>query len=210
MQDSKNVYIFGYSGHAYVLIESMLELGYSILGYFDKQEADINPYNLLYLGFELDVDLKSIIKNDYVFPTVGENFIREKLVNNFNKERFNQFTLLDITAKVSKSAQIGLSTYIGKNTCINAQTRIGEGVIVNTNAVIEHECEIGDFAHIAPSSTLAGNVKVGRGSFVGANSVCIQNLQIGKNCILGAGSSLVKNVPDNEIWMGNPAKKFIK
>lgn len=210
MHDSKNVYIFGYSGHAYVLLESMLDLGYSILGYFDKQEAASNPYDLEYLGFELDVDLKSIVKENYVFPTVGENHIREKLITIFNKENLKQFVLIDKSANVSKTAEIGFSTYVGKNVCVNSLVKIGSGVILNTNAVIEHECEIDDLVHIAPSATLAGNVKVGRGSFIGANSVCKQNITIGNNSTIGAGSALVKNMPDNEIWMGNPAKKFIK
>lgn len=210
MQDFKNVFIFGYSGHAYVLIESMLESGYTILGYFDKKQATINPYNINYLGFELDVDLKSIVNDNYVFPTVGENFIREKLLKIFCTEGLNQFSLIDKTSNVSKTAKIGLSTYIGKNVCVNALVKIGSGVILNTNAVIEHECEIDDLVHIAPSATLAGNVKVGRASFLGANSVCKQNITIGNNCTVGAGSTLVKNMPDNEIWIGNPAKKFIK
>lgn len=208
MQDSKNVFIFGYSGHAYVLIESMLDLGYNILGYFDKQEAESNPYNLEYRGFELGVNVKSIIQNNYVFPTVGENFIREKLLKMFTEQGLNQFVLIDKTANVSKTAQIGRSTYIGKNTCVNALAKIGAGVIINTNAVIEHECEINDFVHIAPSATLAGNVKVGRGSFVGAGSVCKQNINIGQNSILGAGSVLVKNLPSLETWSGNPAKRL--
>lgn len=208
MQDSKNVYIFGYSGHAYVLIESMLDLGYKILGYFDKQEAISDPYNLKYLGFELNVDLKSIIQNDYVFPTMGEGHIRKKLVAVFANEKLNQFALIDKTANVSKTAAIGLSSFVGKNSSVNALAKIGQGVILNTSSVIEHECEIGDFSHIAPSATLAGNVKVGNSSFVGANSVCKQNISIGSNCILGSGSNLIKDLPDGEIWAGNPAKKI--
>jgi UDP-N-acetylbacillosamine N-acetyltransferase len=208
VQDSKNVYIFGYSGHAYVLIESMLDLGYTIAGYFDIHEAIENPYNLQYLGFELNVDLKSIVNNDYVFPTVGEAHIRQKLVAIFNKEDLQQFTLVDKTANVSKTATVGLSTYIGKNAVVNALAIIGQGVILNTNSVTEHECEIGDFSHIAPSATLAGNVKVGSNSFVGANSVCKQSIIIGSACILGAGSVLVKDLPNNETWIGNPAKKI--
>lgn len=206
MQDSKSVYIFGYSGHAYVLVECMLDLGYTILGYFDKQEAVANPYNIKYLGFEKEVDLKLIVKDDFVFPTVGENFIREELLKIYDDKKLKQFALIDKTAIVSKTAQIGVSTYIGKNVCVNALSKIGNGVILNTNSVIEHECEIDDAAHIAPSATLAGNVKVGRGSFIGAGSVCKQNIIIGQNSILGAGSVLVKNLPSLQTWKGNPAK----
>jgi sugar O-acyltransferase (sialic acid O-acetyltransferase NeuD family) len=208
VQDSKKVYIFGYSGHAYVLIESMLDLGYSIPGYFDKQKSDSNPYQLEYLGFELNVDLKMIVKNDYVFPTVGEAHIREKLVKIFTDKQLNQLVLIDPAAQVSKTAAIGLSTYIGKNASVNALSKIGVGCIINTNAVVEHECEIDDFVHIAPAATLAGNVKIGKSSFVGANSVSKQNMILGSRAILGAGSVLVSHLPNNETWVGNPAKKI--
>ena len=30
--------------------------------------------------------------------------------------------------------------------------------------------------------------------------------RIGNNCIIGAGSVVTKDIPDNEIWAGNPAK----
>ncbi len=208
MQDSKEVYIFGYSGHAYVLIESMLDLGYSIAGYFDKQEAASDPYDIKYLGFELDVNLKEIVKDGFVFPTIGEAHIREKLVALFYKENLKQFTLIDKTANISKTAAVGMSTYVGKSAVVNALAQVGQGVILNSNSVVEHECEIGDFSHIAPSATLAGNVKIGSRSFVGANSVCKQSISIGSSCIIGAGGVVIKNVPNNEIWIGNPAKKI--
>lgn len=206
MQDCKNVYIFGYSGHAFVLIESMLELGYTILGYFDKVEAPINPYNISYCGYELDSDVCAIVKTSFVFPAVGDNALREKIVNLFIKQKLKQFVLIDKSANLSKTATIGLSTYVGKNTVVNARAEIGQGVILNTNAVIEHECVINDFTHIGPSATLAGNVIVGKRSFVGANAVCKQNIKLGVNAVLGAGSVLLKNMPNGETWVGNPAK----
>ena len=141
MLENKKVFIFGYSGHAYVIIESLIEMGYFIEGYFDFEEATVNPYGLTYYGFEKKVAVQEIVKNSLVFPTVGDNVIRKKLVHFFEELRLNQFTVIDKSANVSKTAQIGYSTYIGKNTAINAQAKIGNGVIVNTGAIIEHECQ---------------------------------------------------------------------
>ena len=125
MLEDKKVFIFGYSGHAYVIIESLIEMGYSIEGYFDFEEATVNPYGLTYYGFEKKVAVQEIVKNSLVFPTVGDNVIRKKLVHFFEELRLNQFTVIDKSANVSKTAQIGYSTYIGKNTAINAQSKIG-------------------------------------------------------------------------------------
>ena len=57
MLNSKSIYSFGYSGHAYVVIETALALGYEIKGYFDITEAVVNPYQIPYMGFENEVDL---------------------------------------------------------------------------------------------------------------------------------------------------------
>jgi len=132
VSEAKKVYLFGYSGHAYVIIESFMAAGYSIAGYFDFQEANSNPYHIPYCGYEENVDVKSIVKNNFVFPSVGENLIRSKLVAFFEKHQLNQCTLIDPGARISKSCSIGLSTYVGVNAIINAQSRVGQGAIINT------------------------------------------------------------------------------
>jgi UDP-N-acetylbacillosamine N-acetyltransferase len=208
VSDSKQVFIFGYSGHAYVVIESLLEAGYIIAGYFDYQVAAKNPYDLTYFGFEGKVDVKSIVQNHLVFPAVGENIIREKLVRLFDYFCLNQFVAIDPNAVVSKTAQIGSSTYVGKNVAINAQAIIGRGTIINTHAIVEHECIIEDFVHIAPNAVLCGNVQVGKYSFVGANTVVRQNTNIASDVIVGAGSVLLKSIVEKGIWVGRPAKKI--
>lgn len=206
MSDSKKVFIFGYSGHAYVIIESFMAAGYTIAGYFDYHEAKINPYQIPYFGFEGSVDVSFIVKSDYVFPSVGDNIIRAKLVSFFEKRHLNQCVLIDPSAKVSHSSSIGLSTYLGVNTIINAQTQIGKGVIINTAAVIEHECEVQDFSHIAPGAVLCGNVKISKGNFVGANTVVKNNITICEKSTVGAGSVIVKDIINAGTYFGNPCK----
>ena len=183
-------------------------MGYSIEGYFDFEEATINPYELTYYGFEKKVAVKEIVKNNLVFPTVGDNAIRKKLVHFFEELRLNQFTVIDKSANVSKTAQIGYSTYIGKNTAINAQAKIGNGVIVNTGAIIEHECHVNDFVHVAPASVLCGNVTVNKNVFIGANTVVKNNISIHEEVTIGAGAVVVKSIVEKGIWVGNPTRKY--
>jgi acetyltransferase-like isoleucine patch superfamily enzyme len=45
--------------------------------------------------------------------------------------------------------------------------------------------------------------------FIGAYSFILKGVTIGENSIVGAGSVVTKNIPNNEIWAGNPAK-FIR
>ena len=52
-------------------------------------------------------------------------------------------------------------------------------------------------------------VKIGDDVFIGANSIILKGVSIGARAIIGAGSIVTKDVPNDEIWAGNPAK-FIK
>ncbi|MFZ6014537.1 MAG: acyltransferase, partial [Bacteroidota bacterium] len=49
-----------------------------------------------------------------------------------------------------------------------------------------------------------------RGSRFGANVTIMPSVTIGVNSEIGACSQVRHDVPDNEIWYGNPAKLFKK
>ena len=51
-----------------------------------------------------------------------------------------------------------------------------------------------------------GPITLKENCFVGAYSILLPNTSVGKNSILAAGSVLTKNIPDNEVWGGNPAR----
>lgn len=208
MSESRSVFLFGYSGHAYVIIESLLDAGYKISGYFDFKEDEKNPYGLNYFGYEHEVDVKSIVGNNLVFPSIGDNSIRKQVIGLFEKFQLNQFVAIDPKASVSKTSFIKPSTYIGKNVMVNAQTKIGKGVILNTSCIIEHECQLSDYVHIAPGAVLCGNVSVGEDSFVGANSVVRQNIMIRERIVIGAGSVVTSDINESGVWVGNKLRKL--
>lgn len=54
-----------------------------------------------------------------------------------------------------------------------------------------------------------GKISVGDNCFIGCKVIILPNVRIGNNCIIGAGSVVTKNIPDGEVWAGNPAR-FIK
>ena len=80
MLDNKNV-IIGYSGHAYVVAESFISKGNILSYYTDLKEASNNPFNLSYLGFESDANLKGWEMTLNYILGIGDNDIREKVGN---------------------------------------------------------------------------------------------------------------------------------
>lgn len=199
--------IIGYSGHAYVVIESALS-DFDIIGYFEEKKMVHNPYEIEYLGNEGDPNIS--FNDDVKFILgIGDNKIRKKICSNLS-QRFEFANVVDRSALVSTSVIVGNGNFINKNVCVNAQAKIGNHCILNTGSIVEHECEISDFVHIGPGAVLAGNVQIGECTFVGANSVIKQGVKVGKNVIIGAGSVVIRDVPDNYIIAGNPSKTIKK
>jgi len=200
------VVLIGYSGHGFVVADSAIENHLNLIGYTDIAEVQNNPFKLDYLGSEKNHSFFKKNKDVNFLIGIGDNKIREEVYYLILDNHREVLTLINQSANISKSANVGNGTFINKNVSINAFAKIGNNVILNTACIIEHDCVIGDSAHIAPGAVLAGNVIVGERSFVGANSVVKQGVVIGKDVIIGAGSVIINNIPDNKKVAGNPSR----
>lgn len=196
------VILIGYSGHGYVVAEVAIENQCEIIGYTDKLEANKNPYNLEYMGFEFDSNFAGWKNNSDYIIGVGDNKIRHKIYNNILDNDKKVKTLISSSALISRTAEIGNGAFINKNVSVNALANIGNNVILNTACIIEHGCEIADSVHVAPGAVLAGDVSVGKKTFIGANSFIKQGVKIGENVIVGAGAIVLKDIPDNKKVIG--------
>ncbi|MFD3000875.1 acetyltransferase [Pontibacter toksunensis] len=208
----KKIALFGYSGHAYVVADAIKLSGYETVGYFERAEAHANPYSITYLGYEQDEQTLLPLRTEGIpgIVGVGENNIRQKVMYFLKRQGVNCTSVIHPSGIVSGVATIGEGTFVAAGAKVNPLAKVGAGVILNTGCIVEHECSIGDFAHIAPGAVLAGSVSVGEGSFVGANAVVKQGVRIGSKVVVGAGAVVLKDIPDNQTWVGNPAKEISK
>ena len=102
---------------------------------------------------------------------------------------------------------------IRENVVIGNNTKFGSRCTISANAVIGENCTIKYGFVLTDTPDLNdGNRKVvgsiGDGTLIGANVCLMPGFSIGKNCIIGACSQVRADVPDNQIWYGNPAKFF--
>lgn len=100
------------------------------------------------------------------------------------------------------------SSFVGENvhfdTVAPNRIHIGERCVITTGVII-----LTHYQNAKTGKWYQGNVYIGNGTFIGANTIICKDVSIGDNVLIGAGSIVTKNIPDNEVWAGNPAR-FIR
>ena len=195
------MYLFGASGHAKVIIDSLRASGKKISGLFDdnpevKELLEYNvfgPFDPIRLG------------DEELIISVGLNHIRKKIVENLPYE-IRYGNAIHPSAIISEHASLGEGTVVMQGSVIQSSVSIGKHCIINTTASVDHDCLLKDYVHISPNATLCGAVSVGEGSQVGAGAVVIPGIKIGKWSLVAAGAVVMKDVPDNVLVLGNPAR----
>lgn len=185
------MYIYGASGHAKVIIESLESSGESIEGIFDD---NIDIKGLLGHQVVAGKYVSDLDSSSQLIIAVGSNTIRARLVSRMKVQFGN---VIHSNAILSKSCQLGLGVAVMAGVVVNANVKIGNHTILNTNCSVDHDCVLEDFVHIGSNSALCGNVHVGEMTLIGAASVVLPNIKIGKNCTIGAGAIVTKDVPDD-------------
>jgi sugar O-acyltransferase (sialic acid O-acetyltransferase NeuD family) len=198
------VIVIGAGGHSKVVISTLLELDFNIIGILDDDEKKLGTK---FCGVPILGTIELITKGNFpnAILAIGDNKIRKNIY-----ERYSTFSswisVVHPHSYVHSSVSIGKGTVIFAGAIIQPDVLIGEHVIINTGVSIDHDCKIGDYVHLAPGVKLAGGVSIGEGSFLGINSAVIPGKKIGRWSIVGAGGIVVKDVNDSTTVIGIPAK----
>lgn len=120
---------------------------------------------------------------------------------------------------VLPKAQIGENCNICSHCFIENDVRIGDNVTIKCGVQVWDGITIEDTVFVGSNVTFTNDLYprskqhpseyektiLKRGCSIGANSTIICGVTIGENAMIGAGSVVTKNVPDGELWVGNPA-----
>ncbi|WP_276951198.1 acetyltransferase [Acetatifactor muris] len=199
----EDIVLIGGGGHALSIADTIINgKKYEIVGYTDV--ADVHS-PLRYLGTDEILEClldRGVINAAITVGYLGKSSIRDRLYYRAKQAGFRLPKIIDPSAVVSGTADVGEGVFIGKNAVVNAGAKIGKMCIINTGAIIEHNNQIGEYSHIAVGATLCGDVRVGEHTLIGANATIIQGVHIGMNTIIGAGSVVIGDVSDNSRVIG--------
>ena len=85
-----------------------------------------------------------------------------------------------------------------------------EFITIGSNAIITTgTCILSHFYSTKDHKFYLGKVNIGDNVFIGMNTLIVNAVNIGNNAVIGAGSIVTCDIPENEIWGGNPAR-FIR
>ena len=112
--------------------------------------------------------------------------------------------------------QLRIGNHVGMSHCaVTAMNSvvIEDHVLIGSNTMIADT----DFHPVDAAARLAGSegtrtapVHICENAFIGARCIILKGVTIGKNAVVGAGSVVTRDIPENEIWGGNPAKLIRK
>ena len=124
---------------------------------------------------------------------------------------------------VLPDAQVGSNCNICSHCFIENDVIIGNNVTIKNGVYIWDGINIEDNVFIGPNVTFTNDkyprskkhpesfqkTILKKGCSIGAASILLGGVSIGENAMVAAGSIVTKDIPDNELWMGSPAK-FIR
>jgi sugar O-acyltransferase (sialic acid O-acetyltransferase NeuD family) len=208
----KKIVLFGGGNQVHYTLDIVEKQGlYKVVGIIDSVH-DIGSERFGYKVIGRQEDIKSLIEEYGIeggIITIGDNWIRyyvSQQIKNLVKD-FEFVNAIHPSVIIGKNVKIGTGVVAMAGVIINPMAKIGNHTFFATGSQIEHDCTIEDFASVSAGSILGGYVHIKKYSAITLNVTILDRVTIGENSIIGMGSVVTKNVPDNETWIGSPAKQ---
>ncbi|MAG77386.1 MAG: acetyltransferase [Colwelliaceae bacterium] len=206
----KKLIVIGAGGLAKEVVWLAQECGYQIFGLLDDNTQMLGQQIMgaKVLGTAANwVDYSDC----HFIIAIGSPRIRyvvhEKMLQTAPQGSSPQFaTLIHPSVIKSSSVSIGEGSIIFPGCVLTVEVSIGRHTVLNPSNTVSHESSIGDFVTLAPMAAIAGNVTLEDFTEVGIGAAIRQGLTIAQGGMLGMGGVQTKDIPENTVFVGNPAK----
>ncbi len=156
-------------------------------------------------------DLVQSLPDAHVVVCVGNPrnyFSRARIVERLNLPDTRYATILHPSADISADSCVGPGSVLLAQVVLTAGVTVGAHVAVMPHAVLTHDVTVDDFATIASGVRLGGGVSVLRRAYLGSGALIREQVKIGAWAQVGMGSVVLRDIPDAEVWVGNPARRL--
>jgi UDP-perosamine 4-acetyltransferase len=206
------IIVVGGSGHAKVLVSTLLLEHREVLGFVDPDASLPLILGVHRLGDDNEV-FRHPPERIRLVNGVGSGRsteLRKSVYARFREKQYVFEAVIHPCASMAPDVHAGSGLQVMAGAVVQAGVRMGENVIVNTGTIIDHDCVIGDHVHVAPGAVLSGCVHLDQGVHVGAGATIIQGIRVGAASTVGAGAVVLHDVPAGSTVAGVPAKELVK
>lgn len=211
----KNLAIYGAGGfgkEVFCLIQRINAQNpqWNVIGFFDDgkdKNTLISHFGKVIGGMEelnkWDSELSIVI-------AIGNPSTLKKIREKITNDRISFPNLIDPSVFFADhySFKIGEGNIILRNCTFSCDVSVGDFNVMNGAVSLGHDVRLGSFNGIMPGTRISGGVNIGNENFFGVGSIVLQQIKIGNHVKVGAGAVIMTKPKDNNLYIGNPAKKF--
>ena len=117
-------------------------------------------------------------------------------------------TLIDHSAVVGTSSQIGEGSIVCCGARITVNSKIGKGVVINHGSAVGHDARLGDYVTLYVNSIVSGTVEIGENTEIGSGAFIREYLKVCRDAVIAPLTSVLCNISEPGTYAGNPARRF--
>lgn len=133
---------------------------------------------------------------------------RAKVVERLDLPPDRYATVVHPSASIGRGTELGRGTVVLAGAVTTTDVTIGAHNLLMPRVVLTHDDITADCVTLAAGVELSGHVRVGSSAYLGAGSLVREGCTIGSLALIGMGAVVLRDVPDNEVWVGNPARRL--
>lgn len=143
---------------------------------------------------------------DGVVLAIGVPGVRRQVAEQLEANGARFLTVIDPTAIVADTAQIGTGTIICPYAIVSDAVRLGRCVLVNYHASLGHDAAAEDYAVLSPYATLGGGSEVGADVFLGLHASVGPGRRVGAGSVVSSNSVALVDTAENCLVYGVPGR----
>ena len=186
--------VVGAGGHGRSVAEAAELSGqFEVVGFLDDSLPTVEPV----LGVPVLGPVASTAHHraaaEQAIVAIGNNAVREKLMQQLAAAGFDLATIVHPRAIVSPRAVLGKGSVVMAGAIVGTEARLGLGSVVNCGAVVDHHAIVEDFGHLGVNASMAGGTVLGRGAWMQAGAALGYGMKVAASEVLLPCTGRVRN-----------------
>lgn len=148
-------------------------------------------------------------KRHQVLVCTGSGAVRRSLVArlaDLGVAQDRYATVVHPSASIGTGCRVDAGSVVLAGVVMTADVEVGRHVVVMPHVTLTHDDVVDDFVTLCAGVTLGGGVRVRSGAYLGMSASVRHGVRVGRDAVLGMGAALVRDLPDDETWVGVPAR----